>query len=120
MAIHPFRPSGTGTHLKEIDMLALNDIDTIESGDDVSELEYFLAIQRAINSGSAWSFQGSYGRTMMEAIRAGYCMLGRKDARDYWGNHIPSRTQVQEGTKGSYQFVVEAMGEEWAEQMAAV
>lgn len=100
-------------------MLTLNDINTIESDEDVSEDEYFLSIQRAINSG-AWSLQGSYGRTMMDAINAGRCVLGKTRARDYWGNTIPSRDDVKQGTKGSYEFVAEAMGTEWADMMVEV
>ncbi len=100
-------------------MLTLNDINTIESDEDVSEEEYFLSIQRAINSG-AWSLQGSYGRTMMDASNAGRCVLGKTRARDYWGNTIPSRDDVKQGTKGSYEFVADAMGTEWADMMAEV
>jgi hypothetical protein len=100
-------------------MLTIADINNIESDEHVSEIEYFKSIQRAINSGM-WGLQGSYGRTMMDAIRSGQCLLGNNTARDYYGNTIPSRTQVQEGTKGSYDFVADAMGTEWAEEMAAV
>lgn len=99
-------------------MLDIQDINAIE-GEAESEEDYYLALQRAINSGSAWSFQGSYGRAMMEAIRAGECMLGKSPARDYYGNFIPSRDMVQEGTKGSRQFVVDARGEEWAAMLDA-
>ena len=99
-------------------MLTLNDINTIESDEDVSELDYYLVVQRVINNGM-WSLQGSYGRTMMDAIKAGYCMLGTEAARDYYGNGIPSRNDVQPGTKGSYDFVVDTMGAEWANAMEA-
>ncbi len=64
--------------------------------------------------------QGSYGRTMMDAIKSGHCLLGAKDYTDYWGNHIPSRDQVKEGTKGSMQFVIDNMGADWADQMGSV
>jgi len=97
-------------------MFTLNDIDNIESDEDVSELDYFLSIQRAINSGM-WGLQGSYGRTMMDAITSGRCMLGTKSARDYYGNNIPSRNDVQPGTKGSKDFVIDAMGIEWANEL---
>ena len=100
-------------------MLTLNDINTIENDQEASELEYYQSIQRAINAGS-WSMQGSYGRTMMDAIRSGRCMLGAKEFRDYYGNPIPSRDQVKEGTKGSIQFVIDTMGAEWADQMGRV
>ncbi len=62
-------------------------------------------IQRAINGG-LWSLQGSYGRTMMQAISDGWCLLGNQSFNDYYGNRIPSRTEVKEGTKGSPQFVL--------------
>lgn len=94
------------------------DINAIE-GEDTDELEYFAAIQRAINSGSAWSFQGSYGRTMMEAIKGGYCVLGTASARDYYGNRIPSRDEVKAGTMGSPDYVLEHQGSDWLEHMLA-
>jgi hypothetical protein len=98
-------------------MITLQDIDTIEGETFCTMEEYYLAIQKTINSG-LWSMQGSYGRTMMDAISAGLCMLGQNQARDYYGNTIPSRDDVKPGTKGSYQFVVDERGEEWANLMA--
>jgi hypothetical protein len=94
----------------------LHDIEVIE-GEAETEHEYYESIQRAINSGSAWSFQGSYGRAMMDAIKGGYCLLGHSQARDYYGNTIPSRDDVQEGTKGSYEYVIRMQGQEWADTM---
>jgi hypothetical protein len=91
----------------------LNDVLALEGEQEVSEQEYFQALQRAINEGQ-WSLQGSYGRTMMEAIQNGFCMLGEQPAKDYWGNRIPSRHEVLAGTKGSRQFVAAQCGEEWA------
>jgi len=78
------------------------------------------SIQRAINSGSAWSLQGFYGRTMMAAIEAGDCLLGRNRASDFWGNTLPSRTDVREGTKGSYEFVANSRGVEWADYISNI
>ena len=98
-------------------MITLNDINTIECDEEATEEEYYMAMQRTINSGM-WGLQGSYGRSMMEAISAGHCMLGQNDARDYYGNHIPSRDQVQAGTKGSYDFVMAERGQDWADLMA--
>ena len=100
-------------------MFDLNDIENIECDNGCDEQEYFVSIQKAINSGM-WGLQGSYGRTMMDAISSGRCMLGQSGARDYYGNYIPSRDDVQFGTKGSYEFVADAMGAEWADMMAAV
>jgi hypothetical protein len=98
-------------------MITLDDINTIECDEEATMEEYYLAIQRVINGGM-WGLQGSYGRTMMDAISAGLCLLGHNDARDYYGNHIPSRDQVQAGTKGSYDFVVAERGQDWANMMA--
>lgn len=96
-----------------------SDTMTIEGVEEVeTEMDYFSAMQRNINTGN-WSLQGSHGRAMMGAIEAGYCMLGFNRAKDYYGNIIPSRGDVQEGTKGSFGFVVEAMGEDWAKSMQA-
>ena len=99
-------------------MLTLADIDSIEGG-EADELEYYSAIQRAINSGS-WSLQGSYGRTMMDAITSGHCLLGTDRERDYWGSKIPSRFDVKSGTKGSFEYVADAMGKDWAYAMADI
>lgn len=92
------------------------------SADDAIELETeeidaerrAVLLQKAINSLSAWSMQGSYGRSMMQAIESGECMLALQDTKDAYSNHIPSRDQVQAGTKGSRQFVVDKKGEDWA------
>jgi len=97
-------------------MIDLNDIDLIEGETTCTMEEYYLAMQRAINSG-LWGMQGSYGRAMMDAISAGLCMLGHNRASDYYGNTIPSRDDVKAGTKGSYDFVREERGQEWADLM---
>ncbi len=97
-------------------MINLNDVDNIE-GNAESEEDYYGSLQRAINSLEAWKFQGHYGRSMMDAIKAGRCMLGQESTHDYWGNFIPSRDQVEPGTKGSYRFVAEHSGAEWADMM---
>ena len=92
----------------------LNDVHTIESDDNATPEAEALALQRAINDGTPWQFQGAYGRAMMAALEDGRCMLGESPARDYWGNRIPARHEVKEGTKGSRAYVVERMGEDWA------
>lgn len=99
--------------------LTLNDINNIEFDEEIDESQYYSSIQRAINSG-AWAFQGSYGRTMMDAINSGKCLLGLKAFKDYYGNTIPSRLQVKEGTKGSWDYVKEHSGAVWANSIAGV
>jgi len=63
--------------------------------------------QMLINSGAAWTLEGHVGRTCMAAIEDGQCLLGTVQHKDYWGNIVPSRTDVQDGTKGSPRYVVE-------------
>lgn len=93
-------------------MLSIKDINNIETEAEVDDMEYYASLQRAINGG-LWSMQGSYGRAMMQAISDGWCLLGTESFNDYYGNRIPSRTEVKEGTKGSPQFVLERRGQEW-------
>lgn len=100
-------------------MFSQHDIDAIEGEEDVGYVEQIKSLQRAVNSGM-WGLQGSYGRAMMAAIERGEVMLGVNDSRDYYGSHIPSRTQVQEGTKGSRQYVVDRHGEPWAVMLEGV
>lgn len=95
------------------------DYEVLEN-DESSTEEYAVAMQRAVNGGAAWKFQGSVGRSMMAAIEAGLVMLGTERATDYYGNVIGSRFDVVEGTKGSRQYVVAARGEEWAKMLESV
>jgi hypothetical protein len=98
----------------------LADIDIIEGNVDADSATYYEAVQHAINSGDAWKFQGSYGRTMMAAIEAGFCLLGPLPAEDAYGSPIPGRDEVQSGSKGSRAYVAERQGEVWATRMEQV
>jgi hypothetical protein len=63
-------------------------------------------IQSLIESGTAWKMEGAVGRTAMELLRSGACFLPKQSHRDYYGNRIPSRTEVKEGTTGSLQNAI--------------
>lgn len=93
---------------------------TLENDEETDDLEQAIALQQLINSGTVWHLQGAYGRAAMDAIESGVVMLGRSPSLDYWRNRIPARHEVQEGTKGSRQFVADARGEEWASALEAV
>ena len=67
--------------------------------------------QKMINSGICWRLEGGVGRFAMDLIRSGHCCLGLKGHRDYWGNYVPSRFEVQKGTKGSIEFVKQNQNE---------
>jgi hypothetical protein len=96
----------------------LTDLIAIEGDDELGDVEYHVRLQRAINSG-LWHLEGNYGRQMMAAIKSGSCMLGLKSHKDCYGNTVPARTDVKTGTAGSYEFVVQTRGLEWAERMAS-
>jgi len=74
----------------------------------------FTALQALINSGNAWRLEGSIGRAAMDAISAGKCLCGHVGHYDYWGNYVPARNEVKDGTKGSVGFVQEQSGDDWA------
>jgi len=57
--------------------------------------------QKKIDSGLCWHLEGWYGRRATELLESGACMLPEVPRKDYWGNIIPARTSLQEGTKGS-------------------
>lgn len=61
-------------------------------------------LQSLIDSGDAWRLEGAIGRAAMRAIESGECILGPVGHRDYWGNYIPSRHEVEPGTKGSVEY----------------
>ena len=90
-------------------MVDVGKIMEFEDG-EMSEEEMIEMFQEMINDGSVWSLQGSYGRTAMNLIDSGKCMLGEHGCRDYYGNYIPSRTEVKPGTEGSPEFVEERKG----------
>jgi hypothetical protein len=60
-----------------------------------------MTMQDAINSGLCWRLEGSYGRAASRAIEDGECMLGHEGHSDYYGNYVPSRYEVEPGSKGS-------------------
>jgi len=73
--------------------------------DEADEEEIIVGYQGLIDNGMAWKLEGHVGRTAMSLIEAGKCTLGPVGHRDYWGNYVPSKTEVEPGTKGSPEFV---------------
>lgn len=84
--------------------------------EDAEAEEYVAAMQSLVDSGDAWRLEGSVGRAAMSMIEDGVLMLGPVGRRDYWGNYVPGRDEVEAGTKGSRQYVLdhgnEPVGEE--------
>ena len=61
-------------------------------------------MQELIDTGMAWRLEGYIGRQCMAAIESGECVLGEVGHTDYYGNYVPSRYEVQPGTKGSIEY----------------
>lgn len=88
----------------------VNNIIDYEAG--VLPIEETAAMfQRMINTGDIWSLQGSYGRAARELIDGGWCVLGEHQTTDYYGNFVPSRYQVTEGTPGSISYAQQLNGD---------
>lgn len=61
-------------------------------------------LQDLIDTGLAWRLEGAIGRAAIAAIEAGACVLGPVGHQDYWGNYVPSRFEVEPGTRGSVEY----------------
>lgn len=72
--------------------------------EDSSFAEQAAAYQLLIDDGSAWRLEGHVGRTAMDLIEQGYCTLGEVGHRNFYGNYVPSRFEVEPGTKGSASY----------------
>lgn len=64
-------------------------------------------MQDIIDNGLVWRLEGSAGRGAMQMIEDGLAVLGPNGVRDYYGNYVPSRTEVKFGTKGSVAYAVD-------------
>jgi hypothetical protein len=61
----------------------------------------FDNLQTLIESGNAWKMEGSIGRSAMHALESGACFLPTVAHFDYYGNRVPSRKDLKDGTKGT-------------------
>lgn len=69
---------------------------------DAAQMEAGVTeMQSLITSGDVWKFEGFMGREAMSLLESGACYLPEKETFDYWGNRIPSRDDLQPGTKGT-------------------
>ena len=60
-----------------------------------------LDMQSMIDNGSVWLLEGSMGRLAMSMLESGECILPLVSHKDYYGNIIPSRDKLVDGTKGT-------------------
>lgn len=76
-------------------MLTIEQIRELQKGYRVT------TTQESIESGQCWKMEGSVGRFAMTCLEAGICFLGDVPRYDYYGNFVPPRGMVEEGSKGS-------------------
>lgn len=62
----------------------------------------FKDTQDSIDSGMCWKMEGSVGRHAMELINSGACMLPKVIRYDAYGNRVPSRDMLKDGSKGTF------------------
>lgn len=74
---------------------------TVEQITELQKQYHMTDMQEKINSGLCWKLEGSYGRAAMAMLESGACMLPETQHKDYYGNTVPSRNDLQEGTKGT-------------------
>ena len=75
----------------------------IERITEMQEAYGLKEMQDMINSGNAWKMEGSYGRAAMSHLDSGACMLPKERKSDFYGNLVPSRDDLKEGTKGTFE-----------------
>lgn len=74
--------------------------------------EYGLTkAQNLLNAGDLFKFEGSVGRSADDMLESGILILPEEVTYDYYGNAIPPRSAVKEGTKGSVGLAIEFWSE---------
>ena len=59
--------------------------------------------QELINSGHAWTLEGSVGRDCNATLESGACMLPKVGKANAYSGYVPSRDDLKKGTKGTFQ-----------------
>lgn len=76
-------------------MITIEKIKEFQKGYNITQT------QEMIESGQIWKMEGSMGRFAMQCLEAGICFLGETPRYDYYGNLVPSRKMIAEGSTGS-------------------
>lgn len=74
---------------------------TLEQITELQKRYGLTELQDRINSGLCWKLEGSYGRAAMSALESGACMLPEVQRIDYYGTRVPSRNNLENGSKGT-------------------
>ena len=77
---------------------------TIEQITELQKTYGYAEMQKLIDSGECWKFEGAFGRSAMNMLENGVCLLSEEITQDYYGNIIPSRSDVKEGSIGSLEL----------------
>jgi len=80
---------------------------TVEQIKELQKQYGVTSTQEMIDSGQAWKMEGSVGRFAMSMLEAGICMLPEKQTKDYYGNTVPARTDLEPGTKGTLENAID-------------
>lgn len=75
---------------------------TLKAIEKLQKAYGFDKMQNHINTGMCWKLEGSVGREAMALLDSGACMLPKEFHTDYYGNKVPSRDVLKEGTKGTF------------------
>lgn len=58
-------------------------------------------MQNMIDTGMVWHMEGAMGREAMHLLEIGACFLPNKPRRGAYGQSIPSRTMLKNGSAGT-------------------
>jgi len=58
-------------------------------------------MQEMVTNGAAWFMEGSIGRVAMAGLTTGEFFLPEVGCRDFYGNYVPSRDELEPGSKGT-------------------
>jgi len=86
-------------------MNSLEAVMTITNDEDATQEDEIAAMQSLIDSGMAWHMEGSIGRACMDAIKTGYCTVGKQSHTGAYGQHIPAINELEKGTQGTPEYV---------------
>ncbi len=73
----------------------------IERINELQKQYHLTSTQSLVNSGQIWGFEGSIGRATSDMLEAGILYLPEHRTSDYYGNTIPARSDLKDGTKGT-------------------
>ncbi len=79
-------------------------------------------LQQAVNAGVPWlhtSHVASLDRMMAQVYR-GNLLLPDSPVRNAWGNSVPTRFTVVPGSPGTVQYVADAHGADYADELDAI